>query len=155
MTIYIVGVISDTHGLLRPEAADYLKGSDAIIHAGDVGGPAVLEALNAIAPTYAVRGNTDSGPWAQRLPDKEMIEIASNWFYILHMIEDLDLDPSAAGCAAVIYGHTHRPEQYQKDGVLFFNPGSAGPLRYKTAATLGRLFIRKGHLDSEIFTLIQ
>ena len=151
----IVGIIADTHGLLRPEASDYLSGSDVIIHAGDVGGRTVLDALNTIAPTFAVRGNTDSGPWTQGLPDKDMIEVAGKWFYILHMIDDLDLDPAAAGCTAVIYGHTHRPEHYEKNGVLFFNPGSAGPLRYKTAATLGRILIRNGRLEDEILTIIQ
>lgn len=154
MTINI-GIISDTHGLLRPEAVDYLSGSDSIIHAGDVGGEDILKALASIAPTYAVRGNMDSGPWANHLPVKDMLEIGGKWFYVLHMLEYLDLDPATAGCAAVIFGHTHQPEQFEKDGVLYFNPGSAGPLRYKKSATMGRITIRKDHLDSEIYTIIQ
>jgi putative phosphoesterase len=127
----IIGVISDTHGLLRAEALAALRGSDHIIHAGDVGDPQILDTLAAIAPLTAVRGNVDHGAWAQKIPVTNVLEIGDISIYVLHNIQELDLKPEAANFAAVIYGHSHIPKQELKNGVLYFNPGSAGPRRFK------------------------
>lgn len=124
-----IGVLSDTHGLLRPEAIFALKGCDAIIHAGDVGNAQIISQLKTIAPVYAVRGNIDKAPWARSLPQREIIEVGDKLIYVLHNLDDLDLEPVSAGIGAVIYGHTHRPEHKLKDGVLYLNPGSIGPPR--------------------------
>jgi uncharacterized protein len=148
-----VGVISDTHGLLRPEAIDALRGSELIVHAGDVGKPDVLESLRAIAPTIAVRGNVDTGAWAATLPSTEVIEVGDLHLYVLHDLSALDLDPKAAGFAAVIFGHSHRPAAELKDGVLFLNPGSAGPRRFSLPITLARLRVAGGRLAHEIVEL--
>jgi len=126
----IVGLISDTHGLLRPEAAEALKGSDAIIHAGDIGDPRLLHELARLAPVTAVRGNVDRGPWASALPATEVLQAGAAFIYVIHNLAELDLDPAAAGFRAVVSGHSHRPAQREKDGVLFVNPGSAGPRRF-------------------------
>ena len=134
-----VGVISDTHGLLRPEAVEALRGSDLILHAGDVGKPEVLESLKAIAPVMAVRGNNDSGRWADALAVSEIVEVGSVALYLLHDVAELDLDPAAAEIAAVISGHSHRPSAEVRDGVLFLNPGSAGPRRFRLPVALARL----------------
>ena len=123
----IIGVISDTHGLLRPEAVAALQGSDHIVHAGDVGRPDILQELTAIAPVTTVRGNVDQGSWARKLPLTEVLEAGGVSLYVLHILEQLDLNPEAAGFAAVISGHSHVPKQEVKKGVLYFNPGSAGP----------------------------
>ncbi len=147
---YTIGVIADTHGLLRPEAAAVLSGSDVILHAGDIGDQSVLSALKSLAPTFAVRGNTDTGAWSSSLPLKDVLDINGRWFYLIHRIEELDLDPTAAGISAVIFGHTHRPVYYEKDGVLFFNPGDAGPVRYNIAPSVGRIFIIHERLEFEI-----
>jgi hypothetical protein len=136
-----IGVISDTHGLLRPEAAAALQGVDAIVHAGDVGAPEVLERLAAIAPVTAVRGNNDRGAWAERLPLTDVLKTGDVRLYILHDAKALDLDPRAAGFAAVIAGHSHQPRHERRDGVLYFNPGSAGPRRFRLPVTVGRLTI--------------
>jgi putative phosphoesterase len=149
----IIGVISDTHGLLRPEALDALQGSDYIIHAGDVGDPQILDQLAAIAPVTAVRGNVDHGVWAQKIPATNILEIGEILIYVLHRIQDLDLKPEAAKFAAVIYGHSHVPKQEWKNGVLYFNPGSAGPRRFKLPVSLGRLLLANGKLESEIVML--
>jgi uncharacterized protein len=140
-----IGVIADTHGLLRPEAVAFLKGCHYILHAGDVGKEAVLEELRPIAPTFAVRGNVDRDPWARRLPDKEVVEIGNRSFYLVHNIEDLDLDPSKE-LDAVIYGHSHIPKSYWKKGVIFFNPGGAGPRRFKLPISVGRITIRNDRI---------
>jgi uncharacterized protein len=149
----IVGVISDTHGLLRPEALGALQGSNYIIHAGDVGDPQILAKLAAIAPITAVRGNIDHGAWAQKLPATNVLEIGEISIYVLHRIQDLDLKPEAAKFAAVIYGHSHVPKQEWKNGVLYFNPGSAGPRRFKLPVSLGRLLLTNGKLESEVVKL--
>src|SRR6266851_4303670 len=125
MTEITVGVISDTHGLLRPEAIDALRGSDLIIHAGDVGNPAVIDRLRAVAATFVVRGNIDKADWAASLPMTELVEVGSLVFFVLHEISQLDLDPAAAGFAAVVFGHSHMPSIETRQGVLFLNPGSA------------------------------
>ena len=148
-----LGVISDTHGLLRPEANAALRGSDLILHAGDVGNMEVLERLNAIAPTTAVRGNVDTGEWGARLPEMEVVEAGGLHLYMLHDISTLDLDPKAAGFAAVIFGHSHRPSAEHRDGVLYLNPGSAGPRRFALPIAIARLRVAGGRLSHEIVEL--
>src|SRR5581483_9051438 len=133
-----IGVISDTHGLLRPEAFEALRGSNYIIHAGDVGDPAILARLGEIAPVTAVRGNVDHGEWAKQLPESNVLQVGGVSIFVLHILEKLDLKPEAAGFAAVIYGHSHMPKQEVKNGVLYFNPGSAGPKRFSLPVSLGR-----------------
>jgi uncharacterized protein len=142
-----IGVISDTHGLLRPEALVALRGSDHIIHAGDIGDPDILTALASIAPVTAIRGNVDHDPWTRKIPATDVLEIQGVSIYILHNLAELDLKPEAAGFAAVIYGHSHEPKQEVKNGVLYFNPGSAGPRRFKLPVTVGRLIV-EGHIIS-------
>jgi putative phosphoesterase len=149
----VIGVISDTHGLLRPEAVEALRGSDAIIHAGDVGVPAILEKLSKIAPVTAVRGNVDTEPWARKLPETDVLEIADVSIYVLHNIDQLDLKPKAAGFAAVIYGHSHVPHQETKNGVLYFNPGSAGPKRFRLPVCLGKLIVNDQNVTAELIQL--
>lgn len=134
-----IGIISDTHGLLRPQALAALQGSDLIIHAGDVGDPKILEALRTVAPVFAVRGNVDTEPWARSLPETEVIETELATFYVLHDLHALDLDPAAAGFHIVVTGHSHKPANTERDGVLFLNPGSAGPRRFDLPVTVARL----------------
>ena len=134
-----IGVISDTHGLLRPEALSALAGSRHIVHAGDIGDPAVLEALARIAPVTAVRGNNDKGPWAMTLRETELVEIADTRIYVIHDLAQLDIDPAAEDIAVVIAGHSHRPAQRMEGGVLYLNPGSAGPRRFSLPVTVARL----------------
>jgi putative phosphoesterase len=148
----LVGVISDTHGLVRPEAIAALRGSHAIIHAGDVGRPEVLDALHALAPTHAVRGNVDTQGWAARLPVTEAVEVGQLLLWVLHDIADLDIDP-AAGFAAVIFGHSHQPSIETRGGVLYLNPGSAGPRRFKLPVTIARLRISGSTISPEIIEL--
>lgn len=147
-----IGVIADTHGLLRPEIAEHLKGSQTILHAGDIGNLEVLEKLKSLAPVFAVRGNVDKGPWAKNLPIRDVVEIEDRLFYLVHSLDDLDLDP-AGGFHAVIYGHSHIPKRFYKEGVLYFNPGSAGPKRFKLPVTVGRITIFDGVVKGEIVTL--
>ena len=148
-----IGVISDTHGLLRPEAVNALRGSNRIIHAGDVGDPAILEELSRLAPVTAIRGNVDREKWARRLPPTDVLEAAGLAIYVLHNLEDLDLRPESAGFAAVVYGHSHVPKQQTRNGVLYFNPGSAGPRRFRLPVSVGRLIVEGGKLRAEILTL--
>ena len=148
----IVGVISDTHGLLRPEALAALQGSDLIVHAGDVGAPGILERLRALAPTWAVRGNVDTQPWAMALPATDVVAAGALQLYVLHDLASLDLDPAAAG-AAVISGHSHRPAAEVLDGVLYLNPGSAGPRRFTLPISLARLHVSGTRLRHEIIEL--
>lgn len=140
-TACLVGVVSDTHGLLRPEALAALAGSDLLVHAGDVGAPEVLEALARIAPTHAVRGNNDRGAWADALPAACTVEAAGVRLHVVHELAHLAVDPAGAGLAAVISGHSHRPSATWRDGVLFLNPGSAGPRRFRLPVTVARLRI--------------
>jgi uncharacterized protein len=149
----IVGVISDTHGLLRPEAKTALAGSDLIIHAGDVGKPEILDELKAIGPLFVVRGNIDHGGWANQLPTKEIVELGASTLYILHNLHELDVDPDAAGFDAVITGHTHKVHEYRKGKVLFLNPGSAGPQRFDLPVTVARLHVEKVPWRFEIIPL--
>ena len=148
-----IGVISDTHGLLRPEAVNALRGSDRIIHAGDVGDPAILEELSKLAPVTAIRGNVDREKWARRLPPTDVLEAAGVAIYVLHNLEELDLKPESAGFAAVVHGHSHVPKQQTRKGVLYFNPGSAGPRRFRLPVSVGRLIVEAGKLRAEILTL--
>jgi putative phosphoesterase len=149
----IIGVISDTHGLVRSEATQALAGTDLIVHAGDIGAPEVLAALRAVAPVVAIRGNNDTGAWAMALPETEVIEAADACLYVLHDVGTLDLDPRAAGFQAVIAGHSHRPAIDDRNGVLFVNPGSAGPRRFKLPVALARLTIRAGRVEGEVVEL--
>jgi len=135
----ILGLISDTHGLLREEAIDALRGSDLILHAGDVGGPEILKALRVIAPVVAVRGNVDTGEWAQTLPLTEVIQVGSVVVYMLHILNNLDINPGVAGMHIVVSGHSHKPGQSEKIGVIYINPGSAGPKRFQLPVTVARL----------------
>ena len=146
-------MISDTHGLLRPEALAALAGVDQIIHAGDVGAEGILERLQKLAPVRAVRGNVDRGAWAEKLPAREVVLAAGATLYVLHDRQDLDLDPATAGLQAVITGHSHRPQILEKDGVLYLNPGSAGPRRFRLPVTLAILAITDGTLSAQIITL--
>lgn len=137
----IVGIISDTHGLLRPEALELLRGSEHIIHAGDIGSPEIIPELEKIAPVTAIRGNIDVQPWARKFPATEVAEVGGVLLYVIHDVNDLDLKPESAGLAAVISGHSHKPKQEVRDGVLYFNPGSAGPRRFKLPISMGRMEI--------------
>jgi putative phosphoesterase len=146
----IVGVISDTHGLLRPEAVELLRGSEHIIHAGDIGAPEIVPALEKIAPVTAIRGNIDVQKWARRFAETEVVELGGLHIYVVHDVNALDLSPKAAGFAAVISGHSHQPKQETKDGVLYFNPGSAGPRRFRLPVSVGMLEIADGKIAGEI-----
>ncbi len=148
---YLIGVISDTHGLLRSEIAETFKGTDLILHAGDIGRPAIIEALQSIAPVVAVRGNMDREQWADSLPLTEFVEIGSSMIYMLHDLYKLDIDPEAAGFNIVISGHTHLPDVKEKDGILFLNPGSAGPRRYDYPISVAILRIEKAGLNVQMF----
>jgi uncharacterized protein len=149
----VLGVISDTHGLLRPEALEALRGSDLILHAGDVGSADIIEELRRLAPVRAVRGNIDTAPWCNSIPQTEVIEAGGLALYMLHDLKQLDLKPSAAGFAAVICGHSHAPMNEVRNGVLYFNPASAGPRRFKLPICVGKLHIRSGKITGEIIDL--
>ena len=148
-----IGVISDTHGLLRPEAVEALRGVSQILHAGDVGGADVLDGLRAIAPVTAVRGNVDVDAWARSLPRSDVVEVEGVSIYMLHILDQLDLKPEAAGFGVVVYGHSHVPKSEVKSGVLYFNPGSAGPRRFKLPVTVGRLMVEGGHVRGEVVSI--
>jgi hypothetical protein len=149
----VIGVISDTHGLLRPEALEALRGSEHIVHAGDVGDPEILDKLRAIAPVAAVRGNIDKGSWARKLPEIEVVELAGVSIYVLHDLAQLDLKPEAAGFRVVVYGHSHVPKQEIRNGALYFNPGSAGPRRFKLPVTVGKLTVSGHQILAEIIPI--
>ncbi len=153
MPEHLIGVISDTHGLLRPEAVKALAGVELIIHAGDIGNPEVLAALEQIAPVQAIRGNTDRGDWAADLPLTRVVEVGGVHLYVLHELFCLDLDPAAAGFAAVIFGHSHHPHLARKNGVLYLNPGSAGPRRFTLPVSLARLLVHNNALHPELVEL--
>jgi hypothetical protein len=153
MTPHEVGVIADTHGLLRPEAVAALRGVEHILHAGDVGSPEVLRALAGLAPVTAVRGNNDRGPWAPELPLTVTVEVGDVTLYVLHDLRSLALDPRAAGLAAVIAGHSHQPRQQERDGILYFNPGSAGPRRFRLPVCVGRLVIGGARITARLVDL--
>lgn len=148
-----IGVISDTHGLLRPEAISALQGSDLIIHAGDIGRLEVIEQLAAIAPVTAIRGNIDKAAWAEAFPETEVVQANDTLIYVLHNLKELDLAPKVAGFRVVVSGHSHQPKITEKDGTLYLNPGSAGPRRFKLPIAVGRLTIEDERIHSEILPL--
>lgn len=149
-----LGIISDTHGLLRPEAMHALYGVHLIVHAGDVGDPEILRKLKSIAPVFAVRGNVDTQAWAEELPESTVVQANGASFYVRHNLQELELKPEASGFRAVISGHTHEPRQYERNGVLYLNPGSAGPRRFHLPVTLAILELTKEPLCAEIVPLI-
>jgi predicted phosphodiesterase len=159
-----IGVISDTHGLLRPEALRALAGSDLILHAGDIGAPGILTRLEGIAPVRAVLGNTDGGPLGRIAPAVDVVDLThprgepspgapGPLAYLLHQLDLLDLDPAASGFLVVVFGHTHRPAIEERDGVTYFNPGAAGPRRFSLPVTVGRLHVEEGRVHAEIVPL--
>ena len=149
----VIGLISDTHGLVRPEALRALEGSDLIVHAGDVGKPEILDALKLLAPVVAVRGNIDRGGWASALPLTATVTAASAVVYVLHDLQQLDLDPAAAGFHVVVSGHSHKPSRMERGGVLYLNPGSAGPRRFQLPVTVARLDLRQSPWEVEFIDL--
>ena len=155
MKSFMLGLISDTHGLLRPEAFSALQGSDAIVHAGDVGERTILDQLKAIAPTYTVRGNVDTERWCESLPRTEVVQLRDISIYVLHNLRELDLNPKAAGFQIVASGHTHKPDAHWDDGVLYLNPGSAGPRRFSLPICLARLDLLKNPWQVEFVELIR
>jgi putative phosphoesterase len=148
-----IGLISDTHGLLRPQALAALAGCAPIIHAGDVGDPAILRALEEIAPVFAVRGNVDRGDWARALPETLSVPVGDRLIYVLHIVEDLDFAPETAGFHALIFGHSHRPSIEQKGSALYVNPGSAGPRRFDLPVTIAHLELSHGELRARIIDI--
>lgn len=149
----IVGVISDTHGLLRPEAVKALHGSEHIIHAGDIGAPEIIGELKKIAPVTAIRGNVDVQTWARAFPATEIVELAGKTIYVIHDVNAIDLNPAAAGFDLVISGHSHQPKQETKQGVLYLNPGSAGPRRFKLPISVTKIRIDGDTVTAEILVL--
>jgi putative phosphoesterase len=149
-----VGVLSDTHGLLRPPVLPALAGCDIVIHAGDVGGAAILDALRDIAPVYAVRGNIDRGPWAASLPETESLEIEGRFIHVLHDVARLDFDPAEAGFDAVVSGHSHQPLVERRESVLYLNPGSAGPRRFTLPVTLAIMTVSTEAIEARIVGLL-
>jgi putative phosphoesterase len=150
----VVGVISDTHGLLRPEALAALNDVRYIVHGGDVGDESILRTLEAIAPVTVVRGNVDFETWARRLPRTAVLETGGVRIYAVHDIADLDIDPSAAGVDVVVFGHSHRPGIEHRDGVLYLNPGSAGPRRFNLPVTVARLTVENGGAAAAIIEIL-
>jgi putative phosphoesterase len=148
-----IGVISDTHGLLRPKALAALQGSDLIIHAGDIGSPDVIQTLRDLAPVFAVRGNVDREAWAHRFPRTQVVDVEDVVLYVLHDVNDMTLDPAAAGFRVVISGHSHRPSVKKDGGVLYLNPGSAGRRRFRLPVTVARLVVEAGEPTAEIIEL--
>jgi putative phosphoesterase len=151
--LHRVGLVSDTHGLIRPEALDALRDSDLIIHCGDVGDPAVLDALRALAPVRAIRGNNDKGTWACGLPTFDVVEVGNHAIYVLHNLAELDLDPAAAGFTAVVSGHSHKPAIEERGEIIFVNPGSAGPRRFTLPVTVATLALRSRRCEARIVEL--
>lgn len=149
-----VGLVSDTHGLLRPEARAFLVGCDYVVHSGDVGEPKILEELAAMAPLIAVRGNNDTGPWARHLRETELIRVGNVFVYVIHNIEDLDLAPGAAGVSVVVSGHSHQPLVETRDGILYVNPGSCGPRRFKLPISVGELVVSGSAVEARTIELI-
>jgi len=148
--VTLVGLISDTHGVMRPEALAALRGVSHILHAGDIGSVEVLDQLRAIAPVTAVRGNNDTQPWATAIAEREVFQCEGHAIYMLHDLKELDLDPATSGVAAVITGHSHKPVIANKDGVVFVNPGSAGPRRFKLPVTVGLLEVERDAVRASI-----
>lgn len=148
-----VGLISDTHGLLRPEATAFLRGSDFIVHAGDIGNANVLSELRALAPVTAVRGNNDKGAWAEAISETEVLQIGDVFIYVLHNLTELDLDPAAAGFQVIVCGHSHHPLVEERDGVLYVNPGSSGPRRFKLPIAVAELEVTGHSVKAKVVEL--
>lgn len=148
-----VGIISDTHGLLRPEASAFLRGCNHIVHGGDIGKQAVLDELSAIAPLTAVRGNNDRGSWARALPETELVQLGQMFMYVIHDLAELDIEPQAAGVSVVVSGHSHQPHIQERDGVLYLNPGSAGPRRFKLPIAVAELNVAGKSVTARIVEL--
>ena len=148
-----VGLLSDTHGLLRPEAVEFLRASDFIVHAGDIGDPGVLETLRTLAPVTAVRGNNDLGPWAENIAETELLKIGDVTIHVLHDLAELDLDPAAAGFRVVVSGHSHQPRIEERGGVLYVNPGSCGPRRFKLPVAAGELRVSGRSVKAKLVEL--
>jgi putative phosphoesterase len=151
--VHRIGLVSDTHSLIRPEALDALRNSDLIIHCGDVGDSAVLEALRTLAPVRAIRGNNDKGAWACALPAYDVVEVGGQAIYVLHNLAELDLDPAEAGFSAIVFGHSHKPLVEKRGKILFVNPGSAGPRRFTLPVTVATLALRSGRCEAKIVEL--
>jgi uncharacterized protein len=151
--LYVIGLISDTHGLVRAEAVEALQGVDLVIHAGDIGKPEVLDALKAIGPLVAIKGNNDIGAWAKPLPDTRLVQTADTRLFVIHNVKELDCDPATKGYDVIISGHSHKPSIVTRDGVLFVNPGSAGPRRFKLPVAVGKLFIQNQKINAELIEL--
>ncbi|HWK49292.1 MAG TPA: metallophosphoesterase family protein [Steroidobacter sp.] len=149
----VIGVLSDTHGLLRPEALKHLNEVDRIIHAGDIGTPNILEKLRKLAPVDAVRGNNDKGTWAEAIPETLFLEIRGHQIHVLHDLKQIDLSPAAAGMSVIISGHSHKPAVEEREGVLFINPGSLGPRRFRLPISLAKLYITAAAVRAEIIEL--
>lgn len=149
-----VGLISDTHGLLRPEALDFLAGCDHIVHGGDIGNAAILERLAGIAPLTVVRGNNDTGPWTNSIPATALVQLGSVRLYAVHDIKEIDIDPAAAGVRIVVSGHSHRPSSTERGGVLYINPGSAGRRRFSLPISAAELIIDGDAVSSRIVMLL-
>jgi putative phosphoesterase len=148
-----IGLISDTHGLLRPEALDYLAGSDHIVHGGDIGNPAILERLAALAPLTVVRGNNDAAAWADAIPDTARLGLGGVSVYVIHDLKDLAIDPAALGVRVVVSGHSHKPACVERGGVLYVNPGSAGRRRFSLPIAAGELLVEDGQVTARLVTL--
>jgi len=148
-----VGLISDTHGLLRPEATSFLQGSHYIVHGGDIGDAAIVEKLAAIAPVTAVRGNNDRGPWAERLAEFEFLRVGEVFIYAIHDLAQLQIDPTAAGVRVVVSGHSHQPSVRERGGVLYVNPGSCGPRRFSLPIAVGELIVDGNAVSARIVEL--
>lgn len=151
--VHRVGLISDTHGLIRAEALEALRGSEIIIHCGDIGDASVMDALRTIAPVRAIRGNNDKGAWARGIPSTDVVEVGGLAIYVLHNVAELDLDPGAAGFSAVVFGHSHKPAIEMRGETLFVNPGSAGPRRFTLPVTVATLVLRSGRCEAKIVEL--
>lgn len=151
--VTVIGIISDTHGLLRPEALAPFIGAERIVHAGDIGSPAVLEKLETIAPVVAVRGNNDRAPWAEELPETLLFSVRGHTIHVLHDLAQIDLSPKAAGVDVVISGHSHKPAVEDREGVLFINPGSAGPRRFRLPIAVAKLYVADDSVRAEIIEL--
>jgi len=148
-----VGLISDTHGLLRPQARAFLVGCDYIVHGGDIGSAAILDELAALAPLIVVRGNNDTEPWAARLPVTEMIRVGNVFVYVIHDLAELDIDPGAAGVRVIVSGHSHKPMIEERDGILYVNPGSSGPRRFKLPISVGEITVSGSAVNARLVDL--
>jgi putative phosphoesterase len=148
-----IGLISDTHGLLRPEALDFLAGSDHIVHGGDIGNPEILDRLAAIAPLTVVRGNNDAATWANAIPETARLELGGVSVYVIHDVKELGIDPGAAGVRVVVSGHSHKPACRECGGVLYVNPGSAGRRRFTLPIAAGELLVEDGRVTARLVTL--